>query len=56
MSDSKDVKKGGFGEFAETYRLRWAARHPDAGRTQPPASSPEPILPAQPSTGPDSKE
>lgn len=37
--DQKPARgKGGFGEFADKYRERWARNHPDADR---PASPPE---------------
>jgi hypothetical protein len=40
VSDSTEVKKGGFGAFAEQYRERWAADHPDAARKAPPRIAP----------------
>jgi hypothetical protein len=55
MFDSKEVKKGGFGRFEETYRDRWAEGHPETGRKAPPAISPEPTTPAEPAAVQDSK-
>ena len=30
-----EPKKGGFGAFAEVYRARWAANHPNMRRREP---------------------
>jgi hypothetical protein len=34
-SAPKTPKKGGFGQFSEQYRARWAARHPDMTQRWP---------------------
>jgi hypothetical protein len=54
MSDSKDVKKGGFGQFEASYRDRWAARHPDAGLKVVPVIVPDSTAPVV-ATTPDPK-
>jgi hypothetical protein len=42
-------KKGGFGEFAEVYRARWAANHPKMRRREPTeATEPMPAPPQGP--------
>ena len=52
--DAPPPKKAGFGAFADKYRDRWAAGHPDArkpgGRDLPPAAPPSdaPTTPATP--------
>lgn len=46
--DGKEVRKGGFGQFAEQYRARWAARHPNAPLREPGATTTEPAAPAPP--------
>ena len=46
---STEPKQGGFGAFAQQYRDRWAAGHPDAKRTsgeEPSATTPEPATSA----------
>ena len=46
------AKKGSFGAFADKYRDRWAAGHPDArkpgGRDVPATPAPETIAPTTP--------
>jgi hypothetical protein len=42
-------KKGGFGQFSEKYRARWAAQHPDMTQRWPDGVPSE--LPAPPVTG-----
>lgn len=49
-SPPAERKKGGFGEFSEVYRARWAANHPNMRpRTysDPAGAPPEPRLPAE---------
>jgi hypothetical protein len=53
MSDAKEVKKGGFGQFEANYRDRWAARHPDAGLKVVPVTLPDVTTPVVVGTAPD---
>ena len=50
--DTDSPRKGTFGAFADKYRDRWAAEHPDArkpgGRDAPAKPAPETIAPTTP--------
>ena len=49
-----EPKKGGFGAFADVYRARWAANHPNMRRRGPAASTddtPDPLTPSNSSPG-----
>ena len=59
MSDAKDekvVQTGGFGAFAEQYRARWAARHPNAPGREAAVTTPEQAAPAAPDATSDRDE
>lgn len=49
-SEPSEPKKGGFGAFAQRYRDRWAADHPQAGTANGTGDRPEP------STKPDASD
>jgi len=42
LTDPSQPPKGGFGAFADVYRARWAANHPQMQRTLPAVAAPEP--------------
>jgi hypothetical protein len=48
-------KGGGFGAFAELYRARWAATHPNMRRRGPATSADGSPDPPPPSSGPGQK-
>ena len=51
-----EPKKGGFGAFAEVYRARWAANHPNMRpRTPAPSADATPETPTPSNTSPGEK-
>lgn len=51
--DDSQAKKGGFGAFADKYRERWEANHPNAKPAKPDASkAPDPAPAADGDEGP----
>ena len=55
-TDEKPVNKGGFGQFADKYRARWEATHPNAPKRWPTPATPESDAPASPDATADSTE
>ena len=45
--------KGGFGEFSEQYRARWAANHPQMRRTFPVGGTADPSTPSSATPAPE---
>ena len=45
-SEPTTSAKGGFGQFSELYRARWAANHPQMRRTFPAGGTADPSTPS----------